>query len=133
MTDAKTRHRGRPKGSEIDDRKVLCQIADLLIEERAKSVAAAARMIAGDDPSLTRRLQRKFRRDRIGLVSAARERAEQTALQDGIRQGQFLRATQPLHWRREHDAAVQVMDALTLERQEMLKKIFRRPDPDRGY
>jgi len=133
MTETLRRLRGRPKGSEIDDRKVLYQIADLLVEGHCKTVAAAVRIVSGDDTSLIRRLQRKFRRDRAVLISAARKRAEETALKEGVRQDQIRRTTQPLHWRHEHDAEVQVLDALTLERQEMLRKIFRRPDPDRSY
>jgi hypothetical protein len=126
MTDTRQRHRGRPKGSELDDGKALSRIADMLIEQRAQNVAAAVRLLAGQDPSLIRRLQRKFKRDREALLAAARARAEQLALQEGLREGQFLRATQPLHWRREHDADTQLIDALNLEREETLKKEFTR-------
>ncbi len=126
MTDTLRRHRGRPKGSEIDDGKALSRIADILVEGRAHNVAAAVRLLAGHDPSLIRRLQRKFRRDREALLVAARTKAGQLALQEGIRQDQLLRATQPLTWRHEHDATTQLMDALILERQETLKKAFPR-------
>ncbi len=112
MTDTPRRHRGRPKGSEIDDGRALFQIADLLIEGRAHNVAAAVRLLAGHDPSLIRRLQRKFRRDRDTLLPAARAKAEQLALQEGIRQDQILRATQPMSWRHEHNVTTQLMDAV---------------------
>ena len=126
MTDTLRRHRGRPKGSEIDDARALSQIADILVEGRARNVAAAVRLLAGHDPSLIRRLQRKFRRDREALLVEARAKAEQLALQEGIRQDQILRTTQPLNWRHEHDATTQLMDAVNLERQETLKKSFTR-------
>lgn len=108
MTDTPRRHRGRPKGSEIHDGRALFQIADLLIEGRAHNVAAAVRLLAGHDPSLIRRLQRKFRRDRDALLAVARAKAVQLALQEGI-QDQILRATQPLSRRHEHDAIKQLM------------------------
>ncbi|MDJ0896383.1 MAG: hypothetical protein QNJ92_14660 [Alphaproteobacteria bacterium] len=122
MTDRPRRQRGRPKGSEIDDGRALLQIAESLIEGRAQNVAAAVRLIAGHDPSLIRRLQRKFRRDAEAVMAAARANAERLALEDGIRHEQLLRATQPLRWRHEHDATTQLLDALNLERQEALKK-----------
>ena len=126
MTDAARRPRGRPKGSEIDDHGVLVQIADILVEGRAPNVAAAVRHLFGHDPSLIRRLQRKFRRDRDALLTAARSRAEEFALQEGVRQDQILRATEPLKWRQEHDVAAQLMNAVNLERQDSLKKSFTR-------
>ncbi len=122
MTDRPRRHRGRPKGSEIDDSRELLRIAELLIEGRAQNVAAAVRLLAGHDPSLIRRLQRKFRRDAEKVLAAARARAERLALEDGMRYEQLLRATQPLRWRHEHDATTQLLDALNLERQDALKK-----------
>jgi hypothetical protein len=124
MTDTPRRDRGRPKGSEIDDGKALSQIADILVEGRAHNVAASVRLLAGHDPSLIRRLQRKFRRDRERLLMAARDKADQLALQEGVREDQIQRATQPLSWRHEHDATTQLMDAVNLERQETLKKAF---------
>ena len=125
-TELAKRPRGRPKGSEIDDSGVLVQIADLLAEGRAQNVAAAVRILAGHDPSLIRRLQRKFLRDRDTLLAAARSRAEQFALQEGLRQDQMLRATDPQRWRQEHDAEVQLLNAVNLERQDSLRKSFAR-------
>lgn len=127
MIDRPQRRRGRPKGSGIDDGTALDRIADLLIEGRAQNVAAAVRLLAGQDTSLIRRLQRKFRDEKDARLAAARSRAERLALEDGIRQGQMLRATQPLTWRHEHDATTQLMDALELDRQETLNKAFGRP------
>lgn len=124
MTDAARRHRGRPKGSEIDDGKALSQIAELLAEGRAHNVAAAVRVLAGHDPSLIRRLQRKFRRDRETLLNAARSRQEHLALQEGMRQNQILRATRPASWRHEHDATTQLFDALNLDQEERLRRAF---------
>jgi len=126
MDNAPRRRRGRPLGSEIDDGRALSQIADLLVEGRARNVAAAVRLLAGHDPSLIRRLQRKFCRDREALLTVAHAQAAQFALQEGVRQDQIRRATQPQKWRREHDPAVQLMDALNLERQEKLKRVFGR-------
>lgn len=126
MTHTPQRQRGRPKGSEIDDGQALIRVAEFLIEGRAQNVAAAVRLLAGHDPSLIRRLQRKFRRDREALMAAAHAQAADMALQDGARQDQFLRATQPLTWRHEHDADTQLLDALALDRQETLKKSFAR-------
>ena len=126
MTDTIKRRRGRPKGSEIDDGHQLAQIADILVEGRARNVAAAVRLLAGPDPSLIRRMQRKFRREREALLAAARSRAEQFALQEGVRQDQMLRATQPAKWRHEHDIDAQLLNALSLDRQESLKKSFAR-------
>lgn len=124
MTNAPKRGRGRPKGSEIDDGRSLVQIADLLIEGRAQNIAAAVRILAGHDPSLIRRLQRKFLRERETLLTAARANAARLAVQEGVRQDQIHRATHPLSWRHEHDATTQLMDALILDRQETLKKSF---------
>lgn len=124
MTETSQRHRGRPNGSGIDDVSALMRIADLLIEGQAQNVAAAARLLAGHNPSLIRRLQRKFRHNRSALLAAARLRAEHAALQEGIRQNQILRATQPLAWRHVHDPSIQLTDALTREREETLKRVF---------
>ena len=126
MTHAPRGRRGRPKGSAIDDGRALLRVAEFLIEGRARNVAAAVRLLAGHDPSLIRRLQRKFRRDKEALLAAARAQAESLALQEGARQDQLLRATQPLSWRHEHDADTQLLDALALDRQETLKKSFAR-------
>ena len=126
MTSTAKRPRGRPKGSEINDTGALIQIADLLADGRASNVAAAVRLLAGHDPSLIRRLQRKFRRDRDALMAAARSRAEQFALQEGVRQDQIQRATDPLKWRQEHDVEAQLLNAINLERQDSLKKSFAR-------
>lgn len=126
MIDRPQRSRGRPRGSELNDGKALAAIAESLVEGRAENVAAAVRLLAGHDPSLIRRLQRKFRREREGLLAAARARAEELALQDGIRQSQIQRATQPLSWRQEHDAETQLLDALALDKEETLSKAFGR-------
>ena len=126
MTDTPRHRRGRPKGSGIDDGTLLERIADLLVEGRARNVAAAVRHIAGHDPSLIRRLQRKFRLDCAALLSAARTRAEQVALREGFRQNQILRTTRPLSWRHAHDTSTQILTALTREREEALKRMFAR-------
>ncbi len=126
MNDRPQRGRGRPLGSGIDDGRALSQIADLLVEGRAYNVAAAVRILVGHDPSRIRRLQRKFRPQREALLAAARSRAEEFALQEGVRQDHILRATQAQRWRHEHDPALQLMDALDRERQETLKKSFGR-------
>ncbi|WP_299618773.1 hypothetical protein [Pelagibius sp.] len=126
MTDMQRKRRGRPKGSEIDDSEALQHIADLLVEGRARNVAGAVRVLAGHRPSLIRRLQRKFCRERGTLLAAAHARAESLALEEGQRQNQLLRATQPHRWSQEHDSAVQLLDALALERQDRLKKSFAR-------
>ena len=126
MNDTPRRRRGRPLGSEIDDSRALSQVADLLVEGRAHNVAAAVRLLTGHEPSLIRRLQRKFRLDREALLATARSKAEQFALQEGVRQDHILRATQPQKWRHEHDPALQLMEALNAERQEKLKRAFGR-------
>ncbi len=126
MNDRPQRGRGRPLGSGIDDGRALSQVADLLVEGRAHNVAAAVRILVGHDPSPIRRLQRKFRPQREALLAAARSRAEEFALQEGVRQDHILRATQAQRWRHEHDPALQLMDALDRERQETLKKSFGR-------
>ena len=126
MNDRPQRGRGRPLGSGIDDTRALSRIADLLVEGRAHNVAAAVRILVGHDPSRIRRLQRKFRPERDALLAAARSRAEQIALQEGVRQDHILRATQAQRWRHEHDPALQLMDALDRERREALKKSFGR-------
>ncbi len=126
MNDRPRRGRGRPLGSGIDDGRALSQIADLLVEGRAHNVAAAVRILVGHDPRRIRRLQRKFRPQREALLAAARSKAEQIALQEGVRQDYLLRATQAQRWRHEHDPALQLMDALDRERQETLKKSFGR-------
>jgi len=126
MNDTPQQRRGRPLGSGIDDDRALSQIADLLFEGRAHNVAAAVRILAGHDPSQIRRLQRKFRLERDVLLAAARSKAEQVALQEGVRQDHILRATQAQRWRHEHDPALRLMDALDRERQETLKRAFGR-------
>lgn len=120
------RRPGRPKGTGIDDRLALDRIADCLLDRRARSVAAAVRLFAADDPSLIRRLQRKFNRDRQALLRSARVRAETVALREGQREVQIQRATRPRDWRHAHDAVTQLMDAVSLERSEVLKKTFAR-------
>lgn len=120
------RRRGRPEGTEIDDHAALEQIADCLVERRARNIAAAVRIFATDDPSLIRRLQRKFNSDRKALLRAARLRAETMALREGEREVQIQRATQPADWRHGHDAVTQLMEAVSLERSEVLKKTFAR-------
>lgn len=124
MTETTRRPRGRPKGSELDDRKALSEMADLLVQTRARNVADAVRRIAGHDPSLIRRLQRKFQRDRETLLALASARAAQLALQEGVREDQILRSSRASRWRHEHDPATQLMDALDLDRRETLSKAF---------
>ena len=116
--------RGRPKGSELDDRKLLSRIAGLLVQGRAGNVAAAVRQIAGHDPSLIRRLQRKFRRNREALLAEARRTAERLALERQVWLDEIQRVTKPLDWRRENDPFLRMMDALNLEQQERLAKTF---------
>ena len=120
------RPRGRPKGSEIDDHPILEQIADLIVQGQSENVAAAVRRIAGHEPSLIRRLQRKFQRDRDRLLAEAHQRAEQQA-QDQQTWGEALhRVTHPLDWHQERDPAMRMLDAVSGEQQERLKKVFRR-------
>lgn len=126
MIDMKKSRRGRPRGSGIDDREALHRIAELLVERKAQNVAAAVRVFAGHDPSLIRRLQRKFRHQGHVFLASAIAKSQQLALQEGVRQEQLLRATQPLKWRHDHDATTQLMDALSLEREEQLKRFFAR-------
>ena len=127
MTNTPQNRRGRPKGSEIDDGKALVQIADFLVEGRAGNVAAAVRLLAGHDPSLIRRLQRKFRRDREALLAAARSKAARLARERETWMDEIQRVTKPLDWHQEHDPAMRAMHALDREQQERLTKAFRRP------
>ena len=85
------------------------------------------RRFAGHEPSLIRRLQRKFRRDRDALLTAARARIEQAALDQETWRGEIERVTRPHDWRLEHDPALRTMDALRLETQERLTKVLHRP------
>jgi len=126
MTDTSTNRRGRPKGSEIDDGEALAWIAELLVQGQAGTVAAAVRRFAGHDPSLIRRLQRKFRRDRDALLAAARKRIEQAALDQQTWASEIQRVTRPHDWRVEHDPTLRTMDALRLERHERLTKSLHR-------
>jgi len=120
------RPRGRPKGSEIDDRLVLARMADLIVQGEVENVAAAVRRVAGHDPSLIRRLQRKFRRDRETLLAEAHQRAEQQAEAQQVWGEALQQATHPLDWHQERDPAMRMLDAVSSEQQERLKKVFRR-------
>lgn len=126
MIEAK-RPRGRPKGSEIDDQQLLSRIALILVRGEAVNVAVAVRRLAGHDPSLIRRLQRKFRRDRDALLAAARTAAEQEARERETWIDEIERVTKPLDWHQAHDPAMRAMHALDREQQERLTKAFRRP------
>ncbi len=126
MSDRAKRSRGRPKGSEIDDRGSLIQIAVLLVEGQAGNVAAAVRMIAGHDPSLIRRLQRKFRRDREALLAEARRAIERAVLERETWWDEIQRVTQPMDWHLEHDPTLRTMNALDREQRQRLAKSFGR-------
>ncbi len=127
VRQASLRTRGRPKGSEIDDGVALARIADILVQGESGNVAAAVRRFAGNDPSLIRRLQRKFRRDRHGLLASARERAELRARERQTWQDEIRRVTQPFAWQAERDPAMRVMDALSMEQQDRLAKLISKP------
>ena len=75
MVEQDKRPRGRPKGSCLDDAATLSRIADLLVSGEKSSKTAAIRRIAGPDPSVVRRLQRKFRDAQPALMNAAWGRA----------------------------------------------------------
>lgn len=122
MAENVKRPRGRPKGSEKDDSVALIRIAGLLLQGRADNVAAAVRLFAGNDPSLIRRLQRKFRRDRKALLSAARAITERRARERATWQDEIRRVTRPLDWVAENDPTLRVMGALALEKQERLSR-----------
>ena len=63
------RKRGRPHKN---DQETLAKMAELLIEEAAINVADAARKaVGGNDPSLVRRLQRKFKDQKDQLTEDA--------------------------------------------------------------
>ena len=126
MSDRTKRSRGRPKGSEIDDRGPLVQIAVLIVEGQAGNVAAAVRKIAGHDPSLIRRLQRKFRRDREALLAEARRIVERSVLERETWLDEIQRVTQPMDWHLEHDPTLRTMNALDREQRERLGKAFGR-------
>ena len=127
MAQISKRRRGRPKGSELDDRAALAWIAEQLVQGEVKTVAAAVRRLAGHEPSLIRRLQRKFRRDRAALLAAARKRIAQAALDREIWRREIRRVTRPHDWRMEHDPALRTMEALRQESQERLTKSLHRP------
>lgn len=122
MAENVKRLRGRPRGSEKDDSIALVRIAGLLLEGRAANVAAAVRLLAGNDPSLIRRLQRKFRRDREALLAAAREITDRRAREQATWQDEIRRVTRPFDWVAENDPTLRMMEALALERQERLTK-----------
>ncbi len=126
MSDRAKRCRGRPKGSEMDDRGSLIQIAVLLAEGEAGNVAAAVRKIAGHDPSLIRRLQRKFRRDREALLAEARRIIERSVQERETWLDEIQRVTQPMDWHLEHDPTLRTMNALDRDQRERLAKAFGR-------
>ena len=70
------RRRGRPRGSGIPDQPTLERMADLLVRGGARNKTEAIRRLAGVDPSLIRRLQRKFKDDEWRLMADARARAK---------------------------------------------------------
>lgn len=61
MQQAAHRPRGRPRGSGLPDRPTLERVADLLVAGKAATKTEAIRRLAGENPSVVRRLQRKFR------------------------------------------------------------------------
>jgi hypothetical protein len=122
MAENVKRLRGRPKGSEKDDSLALVRIAGLLLQGRADNVAAAVRLFAGNDPSLIRRLQRKFRRKRKALLAAAREITDRRARERATWQDEIRRVTRPLDWVAENDPTLRTMAALKLEKQERLTR-----------
>ncbi len=67
--------RGRPRGTGLPDRSTLERMADLLVDGAVATKTEAIRQLAGDDPSVIRRLQRKFRDCEAQLIEAARIRA----------------------------------------------------------
>ncbi len=71
MAECGKRPRGRPKGSCLDDAATPARLADLLVAGEKSSKTAAIRRLAGPDPSVVRRLQRKFRDDQPALIDAA--------------------------------------------------------------
>ena len=74
MTPETKRSRGRPIGSGIDDTATLARIADLVVGPRGCGRTEAIRHVAGPDPSIVRRLQRKLKDDEAGLMAAATAR-----------------------------------------------------------
>lgn len=122
MAENVKRLRGRPKGSEKDDSINLVRIAGLLLQGRADNVAAAVRLLAGNDPSLIRRLQRKFRRDRKTLLAAARAITDRRARERATWQDEIRRVTRPLDWVAENDPTLRMMGALKRDKQERLSK-----------
>jgi len=63
--------RGRPRGTGLPDRPTLERVADLLVAGKAATKTEAIRRLAGDNPSVVRRLQRKFRAREENLLCAA--------------------------------------------------------------
>ncbi len=74
--------RGRPEGSGKNDRPTLDRVADSIVKEaHLKPTTAMLRVIRSregwdsTEPTLLRRLQGKWKKDSVALLSAARERA----------------------------------------------------------
>lgn len=67
MSQTRT-HRGRPKGSGIDDRQKLDAIARLIAENPALKPTTAIRSLGVSDPSVIRRLRDKFNAVRADLI-----------------------------------------------------------------
>lgn len=85
MTDMPRRHKGRPPGAtryERTDAEALAGIADRQLSAPAGSLTEAIRRVTGQsDPSLHRRLRRKFGAQQTALMIAAAERRNQMAAQ----------------------------------------------------
>lgn len=69
------RRRGRPRGTGLPDRPTLERVADLLVAGKAATKTEAIRLMAGDNPSVVRRLQRKFQAGEKNLLCAAVRRS----------------------------------------------------------
>lgn len=86
MTEPKGKGRGRPKGTGVDDREALRQMADLIAEQKPKrlSIHKAATIAAASNPksitqaiaSTVRRLSDKYKADQEKLEEAAARRLQ---------------------------------------------------------
>ncbi len=93
MTKSEGTGRGRPKGTGLDDREALRQMADLIVEQKPKrlSVHKAATIVAASNPksitqaiaSTVRRLSDKYKADAVKLEDAAARGAQSRRL-DGV-------------------------------------------------
>lgn len=66
---------GRPKGSGLDDRQQLANIAALLAANPTLKPTTAIRSLGVEDPSVIRRLRDKFRKEQAKLMADARRAA----------------------------------------------------------